>query len=228
MNSFIYTPTPNLAKSKSFFQQLNFQELPAEKGAYFSDGRCIIEINENRSTRPGIKIYKDSWKEMHDKKVLGSFHSIEGGQVLADPNGVWVYLMEGESPIPTDITQYPLSTLGNYMGVSLEAVNFEGTRTFWEALGFSIHMGTPEQGWIVLMHPSGVGISLMKAGSCPHMFINPSLTYFNGKNNPGIIEKVRKTDVLIYEEVTAFSEKGEVDNIILREPGGYGFFVFND
>ena len=228
MTAFIHTPTPDLAKSKDFFQQFNFQELSTEKGTYFSDGRCIIEINEDRFARPGVKLYQDSWEEMKGKEVLGNIQSIEGGYLLSDPNGVRIYLMEGESPVSTDISEYPLSTLGNYMGISLEAVAFEATQRYWEALDFKLHMGTPEQGWIVLMHASGMGISLMKAQTCPHMFINPSLTYFNGKNNPAIIDKIRETSIQIYEEVTAFNEKGEVDNVILREPGGYGFFIFSD
>jgi hypothetical protein len=69
----------------------------------------------------------------------------------------------------------------------------------------------------------------MKPFSCPHLFFNPSLTFFNGKeNNPKVIQKIRDLNIPITQEITAFNEEGLVDNIIIRDPGGLGFFVFND
>jgi len=43
-----------------------------------------------------------------------------------------------------------------------------------------------------------------------------------------IISKLRKLKVPIAEEVVVFNPKGEVDNLVLRDPGGLGIFVFND
>ena len=43
-----------------------------------------------------------------------------------------------------------------------------------------------------------------------------------------IIEGIRKAGIDIEEDITAFNEKGIVDNIIIREPGGIGFFIFSD
>lgn len=71
-------------------------------------------------------------------------------------------------------------------------------------------------------------VSLMRPLNCPHLFFNPSLTYFNGGRNPEVIAAIRKAGVPISEEITHFNSRGEVDNVILRDPGGYGFFVFND
>ncbi len=68
----------------------------------------------------------------------------------------------------------------------------------------------------------------MKPNACPHLFFNPSLTYFNGKNNIDIIAKIRALNISITEEITHFNKEGKVDNIIIRDPGGFGFFLFND
>jgi hypothetical protein len=35
-------------------------------------------------------------------------------------------------------------------------------------------------------------------------------------------------DIKVEEEITAFNPDGIIDNVILRDEGGYGFFVFND
>jgi hypothetical protein len=54
------------------------------------------------------------------------------------------------------------------------------------------------------------------------------MTYFNGGNNMAVIGKIRSARIPIAEEITHFNKEGIVDNIIIRDPGGYGFFVFND
>ena len=75
---------------------------------------------------------------------------------------------------------------------------------------------------------AGDSISLLQAQQCPHLLFNPSLTYFNGFHNLEIIESIKKHNIEITEKVTEFNSKGEVDNIILRDSGGLGFFIFND
>ena len=60
------------------------------------------------------------------------------------------------------------------------------------------------------------------------MAYNPSLTYFNGGKNLPVIAAIREAGIPITEEITHFNEDGIVDNVILRDPGGYGFYIFND
>ena len=54
------------------------------------------------------------------------------------------------------------------------------------------------------------------------------MTYFNGGNNLAVIQDIREAGIPITEEITQFNDRGEVDNVIIRDPGGYGFFIFND
>ena len=63
---------------------------------------------------------------------------------------------------------------------------------------------------------------------CPHLFFNPSLTYFNGGQNLPVIKAIREAGIPIAEEITHFNEEGVVDNVVLRDPGGLGMFIFND
>ena len=120
------------------------------------------------------------------------------------------------------------SVLGNYMGLSLETPDMDKSAQLFEILDFKAVMGSAEQGWVVFQNADGLGISLMKPMSCPHLFFNPSLTYFNGQNNLAVIEKIRALDIPITEEITHFNEENKVDNIIIRDPGGLGFFLFSD
>ena len=104
----------------------------------------------------------------------------------------------------------------------------EKSQAVWEAIGFSLTMGTPGDAYIVLENSDGFPVSLMQPLNCPHLFFNPSMTFFNGANNPKIIDKIREAGLPITEEITHFNKQGIVDNIIIRDPGGYGFFLFND
>jgi hypothetical protein len=118
---------------------------------------------------------------------------------------------------------------GNFAGLSIETTEMERSVEFWSALGYAITMGEASKGWVSLEADGCPGISLMKSMMCPHLFFNPSLTYFNGKEgNPKVIEAVRKEGIPITEEITHFNKEGLVDNIIIRDPGGLGFFLFND
>jgi hypothetical protein len=96
-------------------------------------------------------------------------------------------------------------------------------------LGFDKTYGNGEQGWLSLQNENGFSISLIALFSCPHLFYNPSLSYFNGKEGkPKVILQIRDLKIPITEEITAFNNNGIVHNIIIRDPGGLGFFVFND
>ena len=73
-----------------------------------------------------------------------------------------------------------------------------------------------------------IGVSVMGVHSCPHLFFNPRLTYFNSGKTPMVIAKIRVAKIAITEEISVFNKEGSVDNVVLRDPGGTGFLVFND
>ena len=228
MKAIIQTPTPNLKDSIEFYQKLNFKMI-SDEPFFMSDGKAVIQINKENTARAGVKLYQSDWtKEVEQLKELTKVIEIENGYLFSDTSGVWFYLLKEETLPNFDISSVEASTLGNYMGVSIETIDIEKSIQIFDVLGFKPAMGSLEQGWIVLMHSDGFGLSFMKPLSCPHLFFNPSLTYFNGKNNLGIIEEIRKANVPIAEEITVFNKEGIVDNVILRDNGGLGFFVFSD
>lgn len=227
MQSIIITPTNGLQKSLDFYQQLNFTTIEHDSMNLVTDGKVIIEINEKQTIRAGVKMYRESWNEVLEvlktKVIL-----IENGYLTTDGNGVYIYLIEGKLDVDVDVEQVKPSTLGNSMGVSIEAFDIEKTTEIWTILGFSPIMGSIEQGWVVYGNEDGLGVSFMNPNTCPHLFFNPSLTYFNGENNKNVIENIRAANIPIAEEITVFNKKGIVDNVILRDNGGLGFFIFSD
>ncbi|MBT7993740.1 MAG: hypothetical protein HN691_02595 [Bacteroidetes bacterium] len=127
-----------------------------------------------------------------------------------------------------DLAQIKPSALGNSAGLSLETMDMELSFEIWQKLGFSTSMGSLGEGWISLKNTDNLTISLMRPLACPHLFFNPSLTYFNGEKNMEIIDHIRKIKIPITEEITYFNKENIADNIIIRDPGGLGFFLFND
>ena len=229
MNSIIQTPTNNLSDSVEFYTKLGFTKLTGTELELVSDGKAVIEINPDRFARAGIKLFNENWESIvDDLEKLVTVLRIDNGYLISDPSGAWIYLIESQEELHLDLSAISSSVLGNYAGISLETTSINNSYSLWKLLGFNEKEGDIEQGWITLRNSDGLVISLMKPFTCPHLFFNPSLTYFNGKNNMEIIEQIRSLDIPITEEITHFNKEGIVDNIIIRDPGGYGFFLFSD
>ena len=227
MQLFYNTPTPNMEQSKNYFSKLNFDLHQYGDTCYVYDQQLCISITEDRKQRSGLCFIKSSWTEELDKlRIFATVHSVGGAHYLAGPSGSWIQLKEGkEIELPASQKK---SLLGNFAGLSLETMDMALSARIFACLGFEHSMGEIEKGWLSYSDQFENTVSLMSPFACPHLFSNPSLTFFNGAENPKIIQAVRDLAVPILEEVTAFNKEGVVDNIILREPGGYGFFVFND
>ncbi|MBR9917080.1 VOC family protein [bacterium] len=217
----VITPCANLNNSIRYYQKLGYTQLEDEELTLFSDGKVLIQIHADRFIRPGICVSSD---RPLPAKVKDHLIETAVGYACTDPNGVWIYftdqlILEGDARP---------SLLGNFEGISLEVHRLESSVAFYNDIGFEVNSGSADAGWVSMKDANGTSISMMKPQTCPHLFFNPGLTYFNGGKNPEIIQALRNAGVKFAEEVTYFNPKGEVDNVILRDPGGLGIFVFND
>lgn len=225
MQASIQTPTNKLSNSQKFYQQLGYTLISKEDHLY-SDGKVRIEINPDRFARVGINFYQSDWSSFR-KQLTTSAAVIEkpNAFILCDPNGVLIYLKEGT--LPTSPSSTP-STLGVFGGISIETIDLNTTLAFWKRFGYEVTQGSIEKGWITMSNETGLDISLVQLGVCPHLFFNPGLNYFNGEKNLSIIQQIKEVGIPITEEITHFNKEGLVDNIIIRDPGGLGYFIFND
>ena len=229
MKAILHTPTNALSNSLDFYEKLNYDVVSSENPTIVTDGSVLIEINPDRFARPGVKLYKNSWSdEIEILKNITPVYNIESGFLLNDGNGCWIYLIDGDLNLDPEMTDGGKTYSGNFSGISMESADMKRSMEIWGALGYAKSMGAPEQGYVGLDREGSFSVSLMKPLTCPHLFFNPSMNFFNGKENEALIEKIRNAGVPIAEEITHFNDRGEVDNVILRDPGGYGFFVFND
>jgi len=229
MKARVQTPTNELVNSLNFYQKIGFTVLTKEHPCILTDGKVLLEINPDRFARAGIKLFSDHWDAIiSDIESLVTVTTLENGYLFADPSGTWVYLLENEAQTTTIPENISAPVIGQLAGLSMESTAIKTSIALWETLGFGPTMGGLDQGWIVMTNTEGFSVSIMKPMACPHLFFNPSFTYFNGKKNLAIIEKIRALNIPITEEITHFNKQGIVDNIIIRDPGGFGFFIFSD
>jgi len=227
MQTLIHTPTPNLKQSLDFYTKLNFRIVSESSPTLVSDGLFLLEINPDRYARAGVKLFQATWEDEVEKlKKLIPIAECEDGYLLDDPGGARIYLVN--HTLDVSLPPKQPTVLGSFAGISLETIHLPSTAKIWNILGFEGNEISGDQRWMTLTNKDGLHISLMSPNTCPHLFFNPSLTYFNGKENMKIINQIRKLRIPITEEITCFNEEGIVDNIIIRDPGGYGFFIFND
>lgn len=238
MNVTIHTPTPHLPTSVSFYETLGFSVVSGDPQGDASVilvcGSMRVEVNPNRFARAGLRLTKPSWEA--EISELGSQTTIvPSGEdhLVVDPSGVWVYLTRGDAvALESTMDGEGSCLLGNFAGLSLETASLSTSVGFWRTLGFRTEVEDPakidEQSWIGAQSETGFGICWMRPNACPHLFFNPSFTFFNSGKNPEIIAGMRAAGIEMTEEITVFNDEGIVDNVIIRDPGGYGFFVFND
>lgn len=220
----IQTPTPNLARSLAFYQQLGFVRI-SEAPIIVSDGQIQIEINPAPTARAGIVIETANREALVRQLPAGS-HVKQGEQdvILMAPSGTRVYLRQPVTlPAPPAISP---SLLGKCVGVSLESVDMKGSHAFWTALDF-VAETDGSAGWMPIQR-DGFDISVLGAEMCPHLFVNPSLTYFNGTDNQQIIARLQAQGVPIWQEVRSLNPEGPLENVVLHDPGDLGILLFND
>jgi len=222
----IQTTTPNIARTLDFYDRLSFTRIGDN---LLTDGQAVIRINTAHTARNGLVFFRDSWDDFLEGLTYPHTKLKDSDTVLVSgPDGVRIFLEIGEEPIVKYQDVIMPSLAGAYAGISLESVDMKRATAFYESLGFSIDQGGTDKGWVSLLNEAREGISIMGMDSCPHQFFQPGLTYFNSGKNQAHITRIREAGVPIHEEITVFNNKDEVDNIILLDPGGLGFFVFND
>jgi hypothetical protein len=223
----VKTPANDVGNSSGFYTKLGFHSQP-DNPLTFTDGQAVIEIDTVKTARAGFNFYKTSWAaEVELLKSTATVMKTKTGYKLCDPSGVWIYLIESDRKLPP-AADSSYSVLGKYQGATIESGNVQASYALYSTLGLQKVKGAAEKGFVILSDGKGFSVAILKAGLSPHLFFNPSLTYFNGKRNLAIIGNIKATGTPITQEINWFNKEGVVDNIIIRDPGGYGFFIFSD
>ena len=229
----LQTAAPNLDASCRFYETTGFVKT-AQSGNHhvYSDVAFDILVNGEVGARPGFRVYTDDLPALKTKLTsFGPLFPHATGFVTSDPNGVRVFLLPVSEYPSIDKSMTSTNNMcGNNYGAGIETTKFDESIAFWQALGYQPSTEiTKNSQYATLTFDGSLAITFFQPGICPHAFYNPSLTYFNGKEgNPVVIAKLRHAGIKPVEEITEFNDQGEVDNIIISDPGGLHSFIYND
>lgn len=220
----VTTPAPRPAESLSALARLGFEPVDGSAGL-LSDGAAALAMDGAPAGRLGLRVWRSALAEGAEPWIERQGPvAFEGGRLLQAPSGARVEVLDGDPPA-LELSDRG-RVLGGFAGVSLESPSLARSLEFWGALlGASLSAGGAEQGWVTARVEGGPDLSFMAPFACPHSFVNPSLTYFNGGRNAEVIADLERRGAPVFEVVGG---DDPAENVILREPGGVGFFVFND
>lgn len=220
------TPAPDPEVSARSLTRLGFE--PVSKGSsLMTDGAAVIHVDTTPRARAGVRVWRGALgREADELLTRHGAAPFDGGRLAAAPSGVPLWVVDGPEP---ELETGPLGALlGSFAGISIETPSLARSVAFWSALlDARVAAGGVDQGWLTLRRDGLADLSFMGPLACPHSFANPSLTYFNGGRNAEVIAAVRAREIPVFEEVGG-TDSAPAENIVLREPGGIGFFVFND
>jgi hypothetical protein len=227
MKIIVQTPTRNIQESIDFYTKLGFSKCESYTQNLLTDGQFYLQINPDKFARVGLKIFVDNLGILAEKlqkhtKII----DFENCKVFRNHNTT-IQLSEDKIDLP-NLKPEETSLLGNFVGLSIETLDMKSALSVWTALGFHLKMGGVNQNWMTLKNDQDFCVSFMQIQTCPHLFFNPSLTFFNGKSNFDRIQTIREKNISFAEEITHFNSENIVDNVILKDPGGLGMFMFND
>lgn len=206
MRLIIESPASDLKNSLLYYKRLGFQCVEWEDVYLCQTKQLCILLNPDPHSRPCINLF-----------------GVQTQKTELSPSGTRIKQLKKNVLIPQVEHK---SLFGNYNGVCLETLDLNASYRFWQAKGFKGGLAA-QATWCSLEHESGAVISLLKANHCPHLFVNPSLAFFNGTKNSAVIKQIKTLQIPIQQEVI-FGKETLANNLVLSDPGGIGFFIFND
>jgi len=232
MKAHIHVPVSDLAMSLAFFLSLEYRVLQeSDEHAFITDGCIVLHLNA-RNVPAGYVFYVSDLKEqlskLKDSGVSCRLSLDEDSAyreilIEAPDKAVLRFLQMADEPHLDEVA--PTSICGTHYGIGIMAEDFVGSIEFWEKLGFKLTSGTKESKSYVEMSNGTIPLGIYRVGSCPHTFVNPSLTYFE-KDMADRIAKAKSAGITFVEEITQFNENGIVDHAIWKSPSGLHAFMF--
>ena len=135
------TPTPDIEKSKSFYERLGFEVRQTDKRSLqVSSSDLKIFVNQNRFARAGIRLYDISETQLDTIKSATRLQIIDDYYVFTDA-GIFFYLFEKSEKNQDFKYSEAIPILGNFAGLSIETANTKRTFNIWRTLGFDVKSG---------------------------------------------------------------------------------------
>lgn len=190
-----------------------------------SDGTVIIRLDQEQAFGPGLLYYSgDPDHGLPFSDVIPSAPDDEMTMEWVDPNGVSVAVAGAPvSGIPAMISvENP--AFGEFYEVSIMTKDFNESYHWWLEAGFELTYGNPATDNFLTMSDGLINIGLYRPGSCPHIFNNPAITYFDAHMKEKLV--IAKSKGIDFAQEIPNREGNITDGIVETEEG-YHVFLFS-
>jgi len=221
--AFITLYTTNASAAEKFLDILGFRVIESdETSTLLTDGNLYFDLRRSKQNTTMVSYCVNdigNAVEMAQNLEIEIAEMSPHHVIMREPNGLLI-LLAGPGVISLrEFDRNPMSIAGTLYEVSVETSDMERSIAWWQNVGFKVL--TRQQTWCTL-DDGNLKIGLYEKGSCPHLFRNPSITYFE----PDMAERIA---TLKGRGLTFAQEEGEIGmkgHAIAESPDGQYFFLF--
>ncbi|MDX2247396.1 MAG: hypothetical protein SF052_11490 [Bacteroidia bacterium] len=223
----INLPTESRGRTPQLLKKMGF--VPAGRDILgqrlMSDGTVLLRLDEEYEYGAGILYYSEEMiADRPPGKNLRDEEESEWSQEWQSPEGVSFILLKAspnEIPKAESVQGTPY---GTFYEVSLMTTDFQASIEWWQKAGFRLTYGNPETSSFVTLSDDLIRIGLYRPGSCPHIFNNPAITYFDSNMAEKIVA-ARESGISFAQEIT--NKENVVSDVIVETEEGWHIFLFS-
>ena len=215
----------DLKQASEFYGKLGFQQVSdgsAEDSVVrFSDGAIVLAVESSGHRQTTLTYFTDSLDQtIAGLETMGVevSKSRDGEASFKDPSGQEVSLIQAAAGAAASEGS-ALSKCGQFGELSLETDDVDGSKAFWEKLGFGPTQWSPQESakWASLTDGL-LMLGLYETGHCPHVFESPAITYFN--------EDAVERNALLKAAGVEFLQELDGGQGVVAAPEGQHLFLF--
>ncbi|MEZ4829699.1 MAG: hypothetical protein R3C61_25955 [Bacteroidia bacterium] len=221
----INLPVFFLSKTPRLLENLGFVPLGKDLlgQTLLSDGEVMIRLDAESEYGAGILYFSENMPSMPLGQMASDEAEADWAREWKSPEGVSLSMLYATADTVPDYSPAGELPYGKFYEVSLMTTDFSDSLVWWMKAGFELTYGDPETGSFVTLSDGKIRVGLYKPGSCPHIFNNPAVTYFD----PSMKEKIakaREAGILFAQEIP--DKTGEVVDAIIETEEGWHIFLF--
>lgn len=217
----LYSSSPE--KTKAFCRTLGFTAVSVDDtAALMTDGNYFFDIRHAEKPATTLSYCVSDISDaihMAENLEIAIIEKSKHHAILKEPNGLLILLISPEILSLSEFPKNPSSLCGTLYEISLETADTERSISWWQNVGFKVL--TRQKTWCTL-DDGKIKIGLYEKGSCPHVFRNPSLAYFESDMAERIARLKEKGMTFAQEE----EEVGMKGHAVAESPDGQYFFLF--
>lgn len=221
--SFITLYSTNTAAARQFLDMLGFTVMASDDpSTLLTDGNLYFDLRRAKKNATMLSYCVNDIAnavEMAHNLEIDIAEQSPHHAILREPNGLMI-LLAGPEVVSLNVREIaPPSIAGTLDELSLETDNMERSILWWQNVGFKVL--TRQQTWCTL-DDGNIKIGLYDKGICPHVFRNPSLTYFES-DMAERIARLKKRGMTFAQEEKEIGMKGHA---VAESPDGQYIFLF--